>query len=163
MGKFSKSHHIKIRQSDAVWRKRLRKYRVDPVISQPYYFVNSIIQIYSRSGPICSFVGPFLTTYRPNRLVLVMMKFTLVNSIIRIYSRSGPICSFFGPFLTTYRPNRLVLVMMKFTLVNSIIRIYSQFGPICSFVGPFLTTYSPESCGFGNDEIHISEFHHMDL
>src|SRR5699024_11099955 len=94
MCKFSESHHIKIRQPDTVWRKRLRKYRFDPVFSQPYYFVNSIIRIYSRSGPICSFVGPFLTTYSPNRLVLVMMKFTLVNSIIWIYSQSGTICSF---------------------------------------------------------------------
>jgi len=52
---------------------------------------------------------------------------------------------------------------MEFTLVNFIILIYSQFVTICSFVEPFLTTYSPESSGFGNDGIHISEFHHTDL
>ena len=44
--------------------KKVEKYRVDSVISQPYYFVNSIIRIYSQSGPICSFVEPSLTTYR---------------------------------------------------------------------------------------------------
>src|SRR5690625_5281923 len=85
MCKFSESHHIKIRQPDTVWRKRLRKYRFDPVFSQPYYFVNSIIRIYSRSGPICSFVGPFLTTYSPNPLVLVLIKFTLVNFVFLLY------------------------------------------------------------------------------
>src|SRR5699024_3260740 len=98
---------------------------------------------------------------KPNLKSQHLKMMELVLPQCSFYRLSTSLKPLFGQALFIRSLKRGFLKLME--LVNFIIRIDSQSDTICSFVEPFLTTYSTESADCGNDVIHISDFHHMDL